>query len=149
MAPAALPAAPPKNSSPSAGTQSPAKLPDFTAAEITLQDFKVDVTDLAAPRPAQLALSGLQVSVKNVTLAEGAVLPLAVSFDWAPHGTVQLDGSVTLIVAGELHLLQPGDTLAFPGHLPHSYLNRAGEPARGVSLVVWAGAAARPNSPTP
>lgn len=58
-----------------------------------------------------------------------------------------LEGCVTLIVAGELHLLQPGDTLAFPGHLPHSYLNRAAEPARGVSLVVWAGAAPRPAAP--
>ena len=57
--------------------------------------------------------------------------------------------NVTLIVAGELHLLQPGDTLAFPGHLPHSYLNRASEPARGVSLVVWAGAGARPIASAP
>jgi len=55
-----------------------------------------------------------------------------------------LDGRVTLVVAGEKHVLEPGDTLAFPGHLPHSYLNRADAPARGVSLVVWAGAGARP-----
>ncbi len=58
-----------------------------------------------------------------------------------------LDGTVSLIVAGEFHELGAGDTLAFPGHLPHSYLNRAGAPARGVSLVVWAGAAARAEDP--
>jgi XRE family transcriptional regulator, regulator of sulfur utilization len=54
-----------------------------------------------------------------------------------------LEGRVTLVVAGELHVLDPGDTLAFPGYLPHSYLNRADAPARGISLVVWAGAAPR------
>jgi transcriptional regulator with XRE-family HTH domain len=58
-----------------------------------------------------------------------------------------LDGQVTLVVAGELHALEAGDTLAFPGHLPHSYLNRADTRARGVSLVVWAGAGARPPEP--
>ncbi len=58
-----------------------------------------------------------------------------------------LDGQVTLVVAGELHVLDPGDTLAFPGHLPHSYLNRAAAPARGVSLVVWAGATPRTDPP--
>ena len=51
---------------------------------------------------------------------------------------------MTLAVAGELHALEPGDTLAFRGHLPHSYLNRADVPARGVSLVVRAGAGSRP-----
>ena len=84
------PAAPP------AAHVTPAQLPDFTVGEIALKDFKIDLTDLAAPRPAQLALSALQISLKNVTLADGAVLPLALSLDWAPHGTVQIAGSVTL-----------------------------------------------------
>jgi transcriptional regulator with XRE-family HTH domain len=58
-----------------------------------------------------------------------------------------LEGVVSLIVAGDYHELAPGDTLAFPGHLPHSYLNRGAAPARGVSLVVRAGAAARAERP--
>lgn len=50
-----------------------------------------------------------------------------------------LDGRVCLIVAGERHVLESGDVLAFPGNLPHSYQN--GDPlaaARGVSVVVLA-----------
>ena len=50
-----------------------------------------------------------------------------------------LDGSVNLMVAGERYTLGEGDVLAFPGNLPHSYQNADGvEPARGVSVVVFA-----------
>ncbi len=50
-----------------------------------------------------------------------------------------LDGSVNLMVAGERYTLSEGDVLAFPGNLPHSYQNADGvEPARGVSVVVFA-----------
>jgi transcriptional regulator with XRE-family HTH domain len=82
-----------------------------------------------------------------MTLGVGAVMAGTPHLPATREYFTCLDGSVTLIVAGELHLLQPGDTLAFPGHLPHSYLNRAAEPARGVSLVVWAGAGSRPIAP--
>ena len=84
-----------------------------------------------------------------MTLGVGAVMAGTPHLPATREYFTCLDGSVTLIVAGELHLLQSGDTLAFPGHLPHSYLNRAGEPARGVSLVVWAGAGARPIASAP
>ena len=76
--------------------RSPAPQPDFMVGEISLQDFKLELNDLAAPRPAQLALSGVNVSVKNVTLADGAVLPFALAFDWAPRGKVQVTGNVSL-----------------------------------------------------
>jgi len=50
-----------------------------------------------------------------------------------------LDGSVTLMVAGERYVLTEGDVLAFPGNLAHSYQNAdALRPARGVSVVVFA-----------
>jgi hypothetical protein len=74
----------------------PAKRPDVTVAEVTVKDFQVAVTDLAAPRPAQLGLSGLQLSAKNVTLTDGAVMPLKLSFTWAPRGAVQVAGRITL-----------------------------------------------------
>ncbi|MEO6874519.1 MAG: DUF748 domain-containing protein [Opitutaceae bacterium] len=74
----------------------PMPLPDFKVGEVTVKDFKVTVTDNAAPRPAQLELNGLQVSLKNVTLANGAVMPLDASFSWAPRGTVHTAGTVTL-----------------------------------------------------
>ena len=74
-----------------------------------------------------------------MSLAAGAVMA------GAPHGPgtreyfTTLEGTVTLIVAGDRHALAAGDTLAFPGHLPHSYLNPGAAPARGVSLVIFAG----------
>ena len=63
----------------------------------------------------------------------------------APHlpGTREyftcLAGRVTIYVAGDRHDLGPGDVLAFPGNLPHSYQNPdPRERARGVSVVVLA-----------
>ncbi|MGD1029639.1 MAG: DUF748 domain-containing protein [Opitutaceae bacterium] len=73
-----------------------APLPDVTVGEFALKDFKVDVSDLAAPRPARLSLGDIQFSLKNVTLADGAAMPLQLSFAWAPRGTVHVAGSVTL-----------------------------------------------------
>jgi len=88
----AAPAAAP----PAAAPAAPAKLPDFLVGEVAVKDLTVDVTDNAAPRPAQLSLGGLQVSLKNVTLADGAIMPLAASFNWAPQGTVKVEGTVAL-----------------------------------------------------
>ncbi len=79
-----------------AGPAAPAKLPDVTVAEVALKEFQVDVTDLAAPRPALLGVGGLQFSLKNFTLADGAVMPLQLAFGWAPQGTVKLEGTVML-----------------------------------------------------
>nr|MDP9125850.1 cupin domain-containing protein [Pseudomonadota bacterium] len=82
-----------------------------------------------------------------MTLGVGAVMAGTPHLPATREYFTCLEGQVTLVVTGELHVLDPGDTLAFPGHLPHSYLNRAGAPARGVSLVVWAGATSRTDSP--
>ncbi|MFI5356720.1 MAG: DUF748 domain-containing protein [Opitutales bacterium] len=74
----------------------PAKLPDVEIGEVALKDFAVDVTDLAAPRPAKLALSGIQFSLKHVTLADGAAMPLSLALQWAPQGTETVEGTVTI-----------------------------------------------------
>jgi len=74
----------------------PARLPDLTVGEVTLKDFRIDISDLAAPRPVQLGLGDLQCSLKNITLADGAVMPLQLSLAWAPQGTLQIDGSVSI-----------------------------------------------------
>ena len=74
----------------------PAPLPDARVDDVEVKDFKIDVTDNAAPRPAHLELSGLQFSLKNVSLADGAVMPLHLAFTWAPQGTVSVSGQVTL-----------------------------------------------------
>jgi hypothetical protein len=101
VAPAAVPAAPLPGGGPGqtpasqqAGTVS--RLPDVTIGEVALKDFQVDLTDLAAPRPAQLGLGGIQVSLKNVTLADGAAMPLQLALTWAPQGTVRMEGNVSI-----------------------------------------------------
>ncbi len=84
----------PAASPPATPSSPPAKLPDVTIGEFALKDFSVRLDDLAASRPTQLALNAMQLSVKNITLAEGAEMPLQLAFDWSPKGTVRLDGTV-------------------------------------------------------
>lgn len=73
-----------------------APLPEFLIGEVALRDCSVEFTDLAAPRPAQLGLGGIQLSLKQVTLAEGVVMPLTLAFTWAPQGAVSVEGNVSL-----------------------------------------------------
>jgi len=47
-----------------------------------------------------------------------------------------LSGRVAIVVAGERHELGPGDVLAFPGNVAHSYQNPTKTHASGVSVVV-------------
>lgn len=50
-----------------------------------------------------------------------------------------LEGVVTIFVAGESYELAPGEVLAFPGNVRHSYRNPdSTRAARGVSVVVLA-----------
>ena len=81
---------------PGAVPAAPTKLPDVTIGEVALKDFQIDLTDLAAPRPAQLGLGGIQLSLKNVTLADGATMPLQLSLNWAPKGTVHVEGALSI-----------------------------------------------------
>ncbi len=93
--PAAAAASPPAVApNPAAPPPAAATPPDVSIGELALKDFQVDVTDLAAPRPAQLVLNSLQFSLKNVTLAKGAQMPLHVDLGWAPAGSVKIDGTV-------------------------------------------------------
>lgn len=94
-APNAAPATAP---SPGSNTPSPssAPKPDATIGELVVKNFRVEVADHAAPSPAQLALSEVEFSVRNVSLAEGAQMPLQLAFNWAPQGTVRVDGTVAV-----------------------------------------------------
>jgi quercetin dioxygenase-like cupin family protein len=50
-----------------------------------------------------------------------------------------LGGQVTIFVAGDRYDLGPGDVLAFPGNVPHSYRNAdSTRQAHGVSAVILA-----------
>ncbi len=87
-----------------ASPATPAAVPDVRVGEIGLKDFKVEIADLAAPRPARLVLDAIQFSIKDVTLADGARMPLQVSLHWAPEGTVRVAGAVTIrpVVSADL-----------------------------------------------
>jgi hypothetical protein len=74
----------------------PAGAPEVAVGEIALKDFRIDVSDEAVPHHAQLSLGGLQFLLKGFTLADGAAMPVHLSFAWAPKGAVQVDGTVTL-----------------------------------------------------
>ncbi len=88
---AALPVA----ASPAPSTSGATKMPDVTIAEVALENFRVEVSDLSPARPTQMGLSGIQLSVKNVSLADGAAMPLQLAFEWAPHGTVRIAGTAS------------------------------------------------------
>jgi hypothetical protein len=71
-------------------------LPDVNVGEVAVRNLQIDVTDVAAARPAQLSLAHAQLALQNVTLKEGATFPVQLAFDWAPRGTVRLDGAIGL-----------------------------------------------------
>ncbi len=106
LAPAsAAAAAAPVVATTSSPATAPTPKPDFKLGEFAVKDFRVEFSDLAAPRPVQLSLESLQVSLKNLTLAEGAKMPALVTFGLAPAGTVKIEGEVALApVAADLKI---------------------------------------------
>ncbi len=74
----------------------PAINPQLTVGEIAVRDSVVDINDQAVPHSAQLTLGSLQFSLKNFTLADSAMMPLHLSFNWAPRGSIAVDGTVGL-----------------------------------------------------
>lgn len=74
----------------------PTATPDVTIGEFAVEKLALAFEDRAAPRPAKLALGAVSVSVKNISLADGAVLPVQLGFDWAPRGHVSVAGTVAL-----------------------------------------------------
>jgi hypothetical protein len=82
---------------PSAGaTTASADRPKVNVGEVVINDSAVDIDDQAVPRTAQLSLGSVQLSMSHVTLADGASMPVHLSFDWAPKGSVRVDGIVGL-----------------------------------------------------
>lgn len=90
--PTAVASPPSPSASPAPGAASPK--PEVTLGELTLKGFRIEISDLAAPRPANLALSDVAVSLKSLTLADGAEMPVSVSAGWAPQGTLRIGGVV-------------------------------------------------------
>ncbi len=95
--PAAAPAPAASTSAPAtAPAPAPTAMPDVTIGEFAVEKLALAFEDRAAPRPAKLALGAVSVSVKNISLADGAVLPVQLGFDWAPRGHVSIAGTVAL-----------------------------------------------------
>ena len=88
--------------------------PEVAIGEIVLKDGQIDFTDLSGPRPVQLALSGVQGSLKNFALGAKAPMPLEISFHCAPQGTVAAKGSITLDPAVGADLQVEVHDLALP-----------------------------------
>jgi hypothetical protein len=81
----------------SAGLPGPVAIsPQLTVGEVDVKDALVDINDLAVPHAAQLTLGRLQFSLKNLTLADGATMPVHLAFDWAPKGSATVDGTIGL-----------------------------------------------------
>lgn len=91
--------APPQEPTPAPGApaapSSPA--PQATVEKIAVNDLETDIVDLASPRPAHLDLKHVQAAVSNATLAPGASIPVQLAFDWAPQGSVTVEGEVGLL----------------------------------------------------
>lgn len=89
-------AAPPPVAAPAPPAVASEPLPDVVIAEVAARDLGIELTDLAAPRAAQLGLEGIQFSVRDVSLADGARMPVQLALNWTPGGSVKIDGTVTI-----------------------------------------------------
>lgn len=88
---AAAPAVPAAASRPGSN-----RLPQVAIGEVALSDSAVDIDDESGPHAAELSLDSIQCSLRNLTLVDGATMPLHLSFNWAPKGDVEIDGTVGL-----------------------------------------------------
>lgn len=64
--------------------------------EVALKDFTIEVSDLAAPRPVNLALANLAGSLRDFSLSSPAPMPLQPGFSWPSHGRLSIEGQVGL-----------------------------------------------------
>lgn len=72
------------------------ELPAVHVGEIALENFSFAFDDLTTPRPARLALQAVGFSLRDVTLADGAEMPVQLEFDWLPEGHLSTRGALTL-----------------------------------------------------
>jgi uncharacterized protein involved in outer membrane biogenesis len=68
--------------------------PAFMIRELAVRDFTVNVTDHATARPVRLGLTEVGLRLQNITLADGAEMPLQLTLGWAPVGKVKVVGTV-------------------------------------------------------
>lgn len=78
----------------SAPAAAPTALPDVKLAEFALTGLAIDIEDRTTPTPAKNSVGRLDVSVKNISLAEAAApIALKLSVAMLPGGTVDVEGT--------------------------------------------------------
>ena len=75
--------------------------------------------------------------IDELRLEPGAVMTGSPHVEGTREYFTCMSGQVTVAVLGELHHLQKGDVLSFPGDKPHSYKNPGRSLAVGVSVVFF------------
>jgi uncharacterized protein involved in outer membrane biogenesis len=94
---ALLKPADPGRSSPGAGVPAASTgSPQIAVDDLEVKDSAVSISDLSVAHAAQLSLGDVQFSLRNFSLVDGAKMPMHLSFDWAPKGTLKVDGTVAL-----------------------------------------------------
>lgn len=69
---------------------------EFSAGEIAVRDFAVEVNDRAAARPVQFELTRADLTLKEFTTARGGAVPFELSFGMSPQGTARVTGDFAL-----------------------------------------------------
>lgn len=95
LAPAPAKASAPPTASPAAGASAPAK-PEVKVAEFAVRKFAVSFEDRTTPRVALSTIENAEFEAKNLTLAEGAEIPVRVALALPAEGAVKIDGKVVL-----------------------------------------------------
>lgn len=103
--------APPR---PAAKRDADAKPVRYEVGALELRGWRVEVDDRMPPRPVELALTKLDVTLEKLRSAPGAESPLTASLEWPGGGALRVEGTVvpgrpaaTLAIDGEALALAP------------------------------------------
>jgi XRE family transcriptional regulator, regulator of sulfur utilization len=75
--------------------------------------------------------------IDELHLEPGAIMTGSPHIEGTREYFTCIAGQVTIGVLGELHHLEKGDVLSFPGDKPHSYKNSGRTHAFGISVVIF------------
>lgn len=70
--------------------------PKILIEEVVLAEVGMTLRDLTTARPAEIGLDVDQGWIKQVTLDEGAIMPLMFSLRWQPRGLARVDGTMQI-----------------------------------------------------
>ncbi|HYD84115.1 MAG TPA: DUF748 domain-containing protein, partial [Opitutus sp.] len=70
--------------------------PDVNVREIAVQGVQVQWRDESTPRPAELSFTDVNATLRNFTLAPATAMPVELSLEWSPRGTLSASGNLTV-----------------------------------------------------